>query len=210
VDLSHFKNLHRGEICLVVGNGANLGATHPASFPYPAIGMNTIHLLDGWTPDYYVGVDHRLYREFGEAIASRFRSIPKFVPAQKLDEWQGENFVRFNQAINDYINLDRLESGIYFSNVMHAALQLAYYMGFTTLLIVGMEHKPDAAKAHFWGWDDGIRNPAPLKQWFMVYRLLAEEMYLRGVKVLNISQDTYVPNEVIPRADWRDYESKTT
>ena len=195
---------------MLVGNGGNLRETHPSSFPYPAIGMNTIHLLEGWQPNYYVTVDSRVHREFGEAIARRFASIPKFIPSGKLDAWQGENFVRFHQKVDDFIDLDQLEEGIYFSNVMHAAMQIAYYMGFATLLIIGMEHDPRNQRAKFWGTDAGIRNEAPLAQWFKVYRLLVEEMYLRGVRVLNISPNTYVPDDVIPRGDWRDYESQTT
>lgn len=209
MELRNFKNLHRGEIGLLVGNGANLGKTHPSLFPYPAIGMNTIHMLDGWMPNYYLTVDHRVYREFGDVIAERFRAIPKFIPSLKLDAWQGENFVRFPQSVKDDINLDRLEEGIAGNNVMHFAMQIGYYMGFSTLPIVGMEHDPKAQTAKFWGTDDGIRNPAPLVRWFAIYKELVTEMNKRGVTVLNISQDTYVPNEVIPRGDWRDYVSKT-
>jgi hypothetical protein len=205
VELSHFKNLHRGEIGLLVGNGGNLGKTHPSLFPYPAVGMNTIHLLDGWMPNYYVTLDHRVYREFGDAIAERFRSIPKFILSGKLDAWQGDNFVRFPQSVRGDIRLDDLESGIAGLNVMHFAMQIAYYMGFTTLLIVGMEHKPDSPKAHFWGKDDGITGDTPLTDWLKVYRHLTEEMKRRGVTVLNISQDTYVPDEIIPRGDWKDW-----
>jgi hypothetical protein len=194
---------------LLVGNGENLNKTPPALFPYPAIGMNTIHLLDGWMPNYYVTVDHRVMREFGDVIARRFRSIPKFVPAQKLDAWQGDNFVRFNQRVTDRPELRDIEGGIAFSNVMHAAMQIAYYMGFTTLLIVGMEHDPAKQKAKFWGTDDGIRNEAPLKQWFETYRTLVYDMAARGVTVLNISQDTHVPDWVIPQGDWKRYESQT-
>lgn len=207
MDFENFKNLHHAETCLLVGNGENLYLTPPQVFPYPSIGMNTIHLYEGWMPNYYMTVDHRVYREFGKVIAERFKAIPKFVPSLKLDEWQGENFIRFSQRTRDEIKLDDLQAGLSGSNVMHFAMQLAYWMGFTTLLLIGVQHKPDHAKAHFWGWDDGIRNPAPLNKWFADYRFLVEEMRKRGVQVLNISQDTYVPQEIIPRDNWSNYES---
>lgn len=206
MDLSHFKNLHAGETALIVGNGLNLHHTPPHWFKYPAFGMNTIHKWIDWNPTYYVAVDHRVYREFGEEISRKYKYIPKFVLSNKLDEWQGDNFVRFPQSLKSDIRLDDLENGIAGTNVMHFAMQLAYYMGFTTLLIIGMQHKLDAAKAHFWGTDDGIRNPAPLLEWFRMYREIVKGMAARGVGVLNISEDTYVPDEVIPRGNWRDYE----
>lgn len=207
MDLSHFKNLHAGETALLVGNGLNLHYTPPFRFCFPSFGMNTINKYIGWMPDYYVAVDHRVYREFGREIANKYRNIPKFIPWPNLDEWQGENFVRWYHRPGE-MSLDGIDEGMTYGNVMHAAMILAYYMGFSTLLIIGMQHKPDAAKSHFWGVDDGIRNPAPLDEWFAGYKFLTDSMAARGVRVLNISENTYVPEEIIPRGDWRTYESK--
>jgi hypothetical protein len=48
-----------------------------------------------------------------------------------------------------------------------------------------------------------------LDLWFQGYRYLADGMAARGTKVINISEGTHVPNEVIPLGDWRHYVSKT-
>jgi hypothetical protein len=208
MDLSHFHNLHAGETALLVGNAINLHYTPPRRFRYPSFGMNTIHKWIDWKPTYYVAADHRVYREFGKAIERKYRKIPKFIPYPNLDCWQGENFVRWYHRPGE-MSLNNIGEGIAADNAMQITMLLAYYMGFTTILIIGMEHDPKKQKRHFWGEDDGIRNPAPLDLWFQGYRYLADGMAARGTKVINISEGTHVPNEVIPLGDWRHYVSKT-
>ena len=69
MDYLAFRDIHKGETALLVGNGTNLSLTPPFLFNYPAFGMNTIHKYEGWKPKYYTGVDNRLMREFGKDIA---------------------------------------------------------------------------------------------------------------------------------------------
>lgn len=195
---------------LLVGNGENLHLTPPAWFPYPSIGMNTIHKYEGWKPTYYVAVDNRIYREFGEEITARFADLPKFIPSPDLDVWQGENFVRWYHHPGK-VSLDEIADtdGMTYSNVMHVAMQLAFWMGAETILMIGVHHKPTDPQAHFWGRDERIKEAPPMERWFRDYRILSDAMYRRGVNVLNISEDTHVATQVLPRGDWRSYESKT-
>lgn len=204
--MQRFKNTHAGETCLLVGNGANLHLTPPAWFSYPSFGMNTIHLYSGWSPDYYVTVDDRVRREFGGVIAARFRDIPKFIPYD-LREWQGEKFITFNHIADDLKRGWKPNElpGITYHNVMHVAMQLAFWMGFTTLLMIGVEHKQDEGNKHFWGVDEGMPAQPPVPDWYVGYETLVKGMAACGVKVLNISEQTYCPAEILPREDWRKY-----
>lgn len=214
-DLSQFRNIHAGETALLVGNGINLHCTPPAWFDYPSFGMNTIHLYEGWKPNYYAAVDDRIMREFGAGVMARFSDIPKFIPTPTLDRWQGENFHRFyyrhgqlwRKAYGRIWNPDALERSIQYANVMHVAMQLAFYMGFTTLLIIGMQHKPDHAQDHFWGIDPAPGVGSHLHNWFDGYEQLSNDMAARGVKVINISEDTYVSDAIIPRGNWREWRN---
>lgn len=212
-DISSFRNVHAGETILLVGNGENLHLTPPEAFDYPSIGMNTIHLYDGWTPDYYVAVDRRLMREFGEAVIEKFAGIPKFIPTPKLLRWRGPNFYRFRNRPGPLYSRrsgkiwqdDIGRAEVTWVNVMHVAIKLAYYMGAQTILIVGMQHKPANGQAHFWGGDaQGAIDP-PLADIFDGYKQLSAELYRRGVQLINISQDTYVPEEIIPQDDWENW-----
>ncbi len=207
--LSDFYNLHAGETALLVGNGINLHETPPEWFDYPSLGMNTCHLWEGdWVPTYYCAVDQRVMREFGDAIAGKFKAIPKFIPRPNLNKWRGENFYRFlhrpgeiatGAAAEDALT----EDGIAYRNVMHVAIQLAWHMGFTKMLMIGVQHKPYKAQEHFWGTDHGMPAQAQ-DDWFPAYKFFAEER----LDLVNISVDTYVPPDILPRGDWREYESQ--
>jgi hypothetical protein len=151
--------------------------------------------------------------DFGAGVVERFADIPKFIPTPNLDKWQGENFHRFyyrhgplwRKERGPIWNPDTLERNIQFACVMHVAMQLAFYMGFTTLLIIGMQHKPEYAHGHFWGIDTGMGTTVPLPSWMDGYKQLSDDMRARGVRVLNISQDTYVSEDILPRGDWREW-----
>ena len=214
-EIFQFRNIYKNQTCLLVGNGINLHLTPPEWFDYPAFGMNTIHLYESWKPTYYAAVDVRVMKEFGSAIMERFSDIPKFIPSPNLDKWQGENFHRFayrhgplwRKGKEKIWNPDALEREMKFANVMHVAMQMAFYMGFTMLLIIGMQHKPDYADEHFWGVDSGMGTKQPLQNWLDGYEQLVIDMAARGVKVLNISEDTYVSESIIPRGNAREWRN---
>lgn len=169
--------------------------------------MNTICLYNGWQPTYYVTADHRVYREFGKEIDGRYAFLPKFIPYPDLDEWKGINFVRWYHKASAMCLNDYATAGIAYQNVMHIAMQLAWYMGAKTILMIGVEHKPDNPRAHFWGEDTGIKDVTPLASWLKAYKFLADELITRGVTVLNLSPNTYVPADILPRGDWKDWSN---
>jgi len=195
---------HKGETCLIVGLGTNLLQTPPEWFSYPSFGVNTLCKYADYQPTYYVGVDMLLFRKFGAEIQAAYQDVPKFVPTLDLDAIEGDNFYRFRRRRENVTwkpwDVDALVRGIAFDRVMGAVFQLAYFMGFTTMLLIGIEHKPGEEAQHFWGFNpynfQGL-DPAP---WFDEYRHYS---HLEQATVLNISPDTYVPDSVIPRDDWR-------
>lgn len=215
-DITHFHNLHKGETVLLVGNGPNLHLTPPFWFDYPAFGMNTIHLYEteGWIPDYYTAVDSRVMFEFGKAVAEKYKDVPKFVPYPNLDKWQGENFYRFyhRPGILWPENQWKIwpsglltENGITYGSCMHVAMQIAYYMGFTTMLMIGIKHQDRKGNDHFWGADHGMPADPPRDDWYKGYVDLVKGMAEQGVNVFNISPETCTPENILPRDDWRKY-----
>ena len=215
--LSDFFGIHEGETCLLVGNGLSLNDL-PLDFlsAYPSIGANTIHLKEGFTPTYYTAVDSRVMFEFGDAVNEHLAHIPKFIPTPNLDKWQGENFYRFYHrpgALWPYGNGPLWprsflsEEGITYSCVMHIMMQLAYFMGFARMLAVGMDHTLDK-KIHFWGVDDGMPNGWPKEQNAEGYRELREG-FAPKAEILNISTYTELPEDILPRGDWRDWTKET-
>lgn len=206
MDITKFKDIHNGETILLVGNGANLHLTPPERFNYPSIGMNTIHLYENWLPDYYVAVDRRVWVEFGNEINSKFADIPKFLPKPKLLRWRGENIYRFSNRPgpiapkgNENLWQEDIEhSQMTWCNVMHVAIKLAYFMGAQTILIIGMEHKKNNARQHFWGEDKRMPKNVPFKDIFKGYKQLVAGLHSHDINIFNISEDTHVPEDVIP------------
>ena len=218
--LRDFYNLHKGETCLIVGVGGNLSLTPPEWFNYPSFGVNTIYKYEGWKPTYFVGVDERLEREDGAAISEIYKDVHKFIPRPDRDTWKGDNFHRFYHRPGDLViggkaanHPDALDGfGIGYRKIMDAVFQIAWHMGFTTMLMIGVQHKPfteqepDADRAHFWGLDEKAPPQQPIDFWHSGYQEMIRSMG-NSVKVLNISQDTYVPESIIPRDDWRKWRN---
>lgn len=207
--IDSFVNRYKGETALLVGNGENLHLTPPTNFSYPSFGMNTIFKYESWRPDYYVTVDQRVMREFGDEVAQL--DMPKFVPTPHLNDWQMDNTYRFNHLAHELWdehilwNLHALKFGFAYHSVMHATMQIAALMGFTTLLMIGVEHNPEDGRRHFWGTDIKMPMELPLNDWLRGYKVLVEGMKRYKVTVLNISENTYVADSILPRGDWRNY-----
>lgn len=214
MNLAEFHNLHKGKTCLIVGVAPNLKDTPPELFNYPSFGVNTIYHYEGWKPTYFVGVDERLRLEDGAALVDVYKDVPKFFPSPDWDELQGENIYRFQhrtqgEFVSGGINASHKDAltkyGITYRRVMDAVFQIAWHMGFTTMLMIGVQHKPydekDSDRAHFWGIDTKAVPNQPNTWWFEGYKYFSQNM--PGVKVLNISEDTYVPEDVLPRDDYR-------
>lgn len=210
--ISHFHNLHEGQTALMIGNGKGLSKL-PVEFleSYPSIGSNTIHLKDDFTPTYYVAVDSRIMREFQDGVMTKFEGRPKFLPTPNLDKWEGENIYRFRHRPGalwprngeplwprDFLS----EEGITYSCVTHVAMQLLYFMGFSKVLCVGMDHLEPLD--HFWGRDEKAPGMPKLDEWAEGYKALREGFYPR-TEIVNISVDTQLDETVLPRADWQDY-----
>jgi hypothetical protein len=211
VNLADFHNKHAGQTCLIVGLGPNLHLTPPAWFNYPSFGVNTLYRYEGWNPTYFVGVDERLKLEDGAAIVQRYPDVPKFFPSPDWDDLQGENIYRFRhehrgdlfvggQSPADIKALTQW--GITYRRIMEAVFQIAYWMGFRTMLMIGVQHKPDTRQKLFWGTDEG--EPEQDFIWEELGYIECRRA-LSGARILNISEDTYVPEDVLPRGNYRNW-----
>ena len=212
--LAGFHKRHQGETCLVICNGPSLNEL-PLTFleMYPSFGCNTICEWYAFEPWYYVAVDDRVRREFGDLVLERFSEIPKFIPTPNLEKWIGPLFYRWFHrpgplwpyAKQELWPSDMLsEKGITFACVPQVMMQLAYFMGFTTILIVGMDHSDDF-KAHAWGRDEGMldrSDPGRLwDKWEIGHMELYKGFIENGVEMINITPGTC--EKSLPKDDWR-------
>lgn len=216
--LDGFAGVHAGETCLIVCNGPSLNEL-PLDFleMYPSFGCNTICEWEDFSPTYYVAVDDRVRREFGDCVMRRFRHIPKFIPTPNLDRWKGTMFYRWFHrpgplwpyaATSLWPSEILSKDGITWSCCPHVMMQLAFFMGFETILIVGMDHSDDY-RMHAWGEDEGIiRRPNPRalwEKWERGHMELCKGFAARGVRMINVTP--WTEEKALPKGDWRDYYS---
>jgi hypothetical protein len=216
--LEDFYNYHAGETCVIAGVGPNLKLTPPEWFNYPSFSVNTIYLYEGWKPDYYVAVDLDMLKLYNTDVVNVYQDVTKFIPTPDFDELRGDNFFRFVHRDDNYHMAGQYANqpkaltghGIGYKRVMDAVFQIAWYMGFTTLLLIGVQHKQDTRNTHFWGFEP--RDPANTNFEHETNGLahFTRSLMGEGIRVLNISEDTYVPETVVPRDDWRKYAQKVT
>ena len=139
-----FKDIHKGRRCFIIANGPSLKKTDLSLLKNEyTVGMNRIYLLEkkmGFQPTYLVVSDIEVQlNQFTEEYNSL--TIQKFFP------WETRS--KFNHSKNIYFY--KLKSSKKFStdfvrfvqagkSVTVACIQLAYYMGFSEVILVGKDH----------------------------------------------------------------------
>jgi len=192
--ISDFKNRHLGDTCIIVGNGRSLNLI-PRDFLdlYPTFGQNAIYLMRDFSPTYYVAAD------------------PSNLDANEINNIKCPKFVREGSGL-DNCHEFRLTRQHIFSkhpdivlyegySVTFVSLQLAYYMGFTTVLLVGVDHRyipydidKESDPNHFIDTYGGITDWSPQSlakgaKFIVEAMLLAKVAYENdGRRIINLTQ----------------------
>jgi hypothetical protein len=165
-----YKNKHLGEIGLIIGNGKSLRSVPRQLLEeYPSFGSNMIYLaytepkqasknIAGFLPDYYCSVNPLVIEQCAAEIAAipaeaKFIGmVPGFgaglvseIPEPSITQHKDARVVHgdllllrsshipaFSKRPDDYVY-----EGF---TVTYVMLQLAYWMGFETVLLVGVDH----------------------------------------------------------------------
>ncbi len=143
--MAEYHNLHPGERCFIIGNGPSLKQTDLSKLKDEfTFGMNRIYLLFpelGFSTTYFVSINDLVIEQCIEEIAAL--PIPRFIA------WHANrHFQRFPE---DMVFLYTTYTGPRFAydltrriwegaTVTNVALQLAYYMGFEQVILIGVDH----------------------------------------------------------------------
>jgi hypothetical protein len=143
--LARYRDLHRGERCFILGNGPSLNETDLSLLRDEfTIGMNRIYLLFpsmGFQTSCYLMINTLVAEQVADDI--RALTMPRFLT------WRAR---RWFSAHDDIIYMDtdytmpatfsRDITGRIFegSTVTYVAMQLAYYMGFEQVILIGVDH----------------------------------------------------------------------
>ncbi len=143
--LNRFHNRHEGERLILVCNGPSLNQTDFSLIRGEvSMGLNKIHLglkRLHFYPRYYIAINQRVIqqsaeeikdlnctrflRDLGESNPLKESALTYIVPSNPERKFHGDIREGFFEGFT----------------VTFAALQFAYYMGFSTVAIVGMDHR---------------------------------------------------------------------
>lgn len=161
--LLKFKDIHKGKDCFLIGNGPSLNKMdlHLLN-DYYTIGLNKIFLLFDKTNlkiDYHVCVNGFVI----EQCASNFLEMkcPSFISYKNRDNsLTGSEKIFFIGDVHSKLKFfEDITTGIsQGSTVTYAAMQIAFYMGFSRIFLIGVDHnftkKGDPHKVEILKGDD--------------------------------------------------------
>ena len=136
--IARFRDCHRGKRAFVLGNGPSLAKTDLARIAGEVtFGANRIYLAH--IPTYLTCVNELVLEQFRDEI--RALDCPKFLNWNRRQLFDDDPFVALELGLTDSFVTDatrQLSSG---GTVTFVALQLAYYMGFREVVLLGVDHR---------------------------------------------------------------------
>jgi hypothetical protein len=143
--LKAFHDLHQGEDCFLIGNGPSLNKMDLSLLnDYHTIGLNKIFLLfdrTGLNIDYHVCVNRFVIEQCSRDFLRM--KCPSFISYKnRTDLLENNEKVYFIGDIHSkWKFFEDITTGIsQGSTVTYAALQIAFYMGFKRVFLIGVDH----------------------------------------------------------------------
>jgi hypothetical protein len=144
--LGRCRDRHKGERCVILANGPSLASMDLSPLvEVPTFGLNRIYLLFDrlpFVPTYYVAINELVLEQFARDI--------ECLPMERFLNWNRRSlfserpstaFLSIRLGLRDRFSTDvrvPIDSG---GTVTFVALQLAYYMGFTEVILLGLDHR---------------------------------------------------------------------
>jgi hypothetical protein len=143
--LAAFHDRHRGERCFILGNGPSLGRTDLGRLRQAVtFGLNRIYLhfpAMGFATTYYVAVNTLVIEQCARDIGRL--GMPRFVTwrgRQWIDRSDDVVFLDTDYTGPEVFSTDLSRRVFEGSTVTFVALELAYYMGFSEVILLGVDH----------------------------------------------------------------------
>jgi hypothetical protein len=144
-DLEQFRNIHQGKRCFILGNGPSLKQTDLTKLKNEyTFGMNRIYLAFddiGFETSYYVSVNDLVIEQCANEILEL--KIPRFVSWRAGKRWltQQENLFFLYTTYTEPKFAKDIRNRLWESaTVTYVALQIAFFMGFDEVIIIGVDH----------------------------------------------------------------------
>lgn len=154
--LKKFKSIHKGESCFIVGTGPSLKLEDIEKIKHTnakCFGVNTLYKIyenTSWRADYYCIIDPTTYSAIRDGV-KKYHTNSLFIAGNRIFE---EN-IDINRFALNCSSFYRLAYKEYFgatefstdlcneiydgASVVYAALQIAVYMGFKDIYLLGVD-----------------------------------------------------------------------
>lgn len=215
--LKEFKDKHLGGVCVIVGNGPSLCSEDLDlihRLEVPSFASNKIYKIftqTHWRPTYYCVTDFDMvewYQEEVEGVEAaqkfftdyyNYRSLPLYPAARYLKL----RFDDYGEAMGPHFSTD-VSRGVWcgYTVTYDICLQLAAYMGFQTIVLIGVDnHYGPAGEQdawHFYADDANVQesyvraaagtNRPLVARMEQAYRKAEAVSRRRGFRVLNATR----------------------
>jgi GT2 family glycosyltransferase len=141
--LTSFHDTHQGERCYIVGNGPSLAKTDLSRIQGEySFGLNRIYLIfqeQEFRPSYYVCMNGLVLEQSAEQIQKL--GMPQFLNWNQRRLFRSGSQIHFlREMFNPGFSKD-LTKGVWGgATVTFVALQIAFYMGFSEVVLLGVDH----------------------------------------------------------------------
>ena len=139
-----YKNKHQGQRAFIIGNGPSLRDTDTSRLQHEfTFGMNRIYLAFpewGFPTSYFVSINDLVIEQSAAEISAQ--AMPKFLT------WRARRYVEKTEStifLHTTYERPKFASDVRGrvwegATVTYVALQLAYYMGFDPVILIGVDH----------------------------------------------------------------------
>lgn len=151
--LAQAKNIHKGGRCFILGNGPSLNDCDLSLLKGEmTFGVNGIFLHPYFTPTYYVTISAFFWRDHVERIrqvkctrrflAADMQQLASEVPTSWLNFQRPKQYSRYGIPLPVPLKFSHRPDRIIYGGgtVLFVCMQLAYHMGFNTVILLGMDH----------------------------------------------------------------------
>lgn len=157
-NIKHWENSYDGQRCFIIGNGPSLNLVDLSLLKNEiTFGVNAIYKKTrehDFLPTFHVVEDYLVAADRCDEIIS-LNGTTKFTGNHLNDLLKDESFIHLNTSFNygDYRNFPDFSTNvarkIYVGGtVTYLCMQLAYYMGFSKVVLVGFDHSYTIPENH--------------------------------------------------------------
>jgi len=141
--VKRLKDCRRGQTCIIMGNGPSLADMNFAALRgVPTFGLNRGYMLweeKRFTPTYYVVANDLIIEQFHRDITKI--SCTKFLPLRWRTHFEDTADTTYLPQIWSQKFYSDITRGVWSGGtVTFTAMQIAYYMGFKKVILVGVDH----------------------------------------------------------------------